>query len=211
MEGRKDSMQKPLKVRRADLPRDWRLHALFGGFRFLLYGFLGLGSEVCFYTLVRVGRLIPVVSWFFKFQWHVDKDLGLDAVWNAKLIALFGQCSLWMFLVYAIASMGLVEPIYRLTARRWVGLRALLYGLAILLFEMLSGHVLKWLTTYEIWYYDDPLQLWRMTSLYILPIWMVTGLLVELIYRELMDPGVRKGLEEEIEDVEKKAEALMPR
>jgi hypothetical protein len=188
----------PHRIRRADLERNTSLRVAFAVFRIALYGFLGLGSEVCFYTLVRVGRRIPVVEWLFQFVWHVDPALNLSNVWNAPLIGLFGQCSLWMFLVYTGASFGLIEPIYRITHRVHVAARALLYGVAILAFEALSGVALKALTGYAIWYYDDRLSILGMTSVYILPIWMATGLLVEAIYRELMDPKVRTALESEL-------------
>ena len=48
------------------------------------------------------------------------------------------------------------------------------------------------------------LNLFGMTSLYILPLWTATGRLVELIYRELMDPRVRQTIESEL------AEAKLP-
>ena len=76
--------------------------------------------------------------------------------------------------------------------------------MAILLFEALSGLALKALTGYAIWYYDDALNLLGTTSLYILPLWTATGMLVELIYRELMDPTVRRAIESEL------AEAKLP-
>ncbi|HET9451477.1 MAG TPA: hypothetical protein VFO83_11365, partial [Aggregicoccus sp.] len=108
----------------------------------------------------------------------------------------FGQCSLWMFLVYALAAFGLIEPLYRRLLRFPVALRAAAYGTVILLWEGVSGRLLLALTGYEIWVYEDAgAVMWGMTSLYILPIWMVTGLLVELIYRELMDPDLLKALE----------------
>jgi len=193
-----------LVVRRGDLERGPRLKLLFGLFRFALYGFLGLGSEVLFYTLVRAGRGIPGVEQLFRFSWKVDPRLGLDHIWSVPAVALFGQCSLWMFLVYALASFVLIEPIYRKAARRPFWLRALLYGVAILIFEALSGLALKALTGYAIWYYDDALNLLGTTSLYILPLWTATGMLVELIYRELMDPTVRRAIESEL------AEAKLP-
>jgi hypothetical protein len=187
-----------LVVRRGDLERGPRLRFLFGAFRFALYGFLGLGCEVLFYNLVRAGRSIPGVELLFRFSWKTDPRLGLDHIWSVPPVALFGQCSLWMFLVYALASIALIEPIYRHVARWPFPLRALLYGVAILVFEAICGLGLKALTGYAIWYYDDALSILGMTSLYILPLWMATGLLVELIYRELMDPKVRRAIESEL-------------
>ncbi len=189
---------RPRRIRRADLERDPKLRVAFATFRIALYGFLGLGSEVCFYTLVRVGRRIPVIEYLFQFDWRVDPQLNLSNVWNAPLVALFGQCSLWMFLVYTGASFGLIEPIYRHAFRLPFWLRAVFYGLAILAFEALSGLALKALTGYAIWYYDDRGAILGMTSLFILPVWTATGLLVEAIYRELMDPKVRAALESKL-------------
>lgn len=189
------SRERPVKVRRADLPRTRKRRIYFGLFRFLLYGFVGISSEVIFYNLVRIGRQVPLVSALFQFSWKVDPRLDLSAIWDSPTIALFGQCSLWMFLVYAVASFGVIEPIYRRTVRKHVALRALFYGLAILAFEAVSGWLLFWGTGYRIWYYDDALNIVGMTSLFILPIWMITGLLVELIYRELMDPDLLQALE----------------
>ena len=100
-----------------------------------------------------------------------------------------------MALVYAGASMFFVEPIYRHTLRLPVALRALLYGSAILFWEAVSGWLLCWTTGYKIWFYDDPLNIVGMTSLGIAPIWCLTGLLVEAIYRELMDPELVAALE----------------
>ncbi len=191
--------KKPVTVRRANHPRDRRRRFLFGLFRFGLYGFVGISAEVGFYNLVKLGRRIPVLEHLFAFSWRVDPRLHLDAVWDAPLIALYGQCSLWMSLVYAVASMVFVERIYRRALRLPVVVRALLYGAAILLWEALSGWLLYWGTGYKIWFYDDPLNLVGMTSLGIAPIWCVTGLLVEAIYRELMDPALAELLEAGVE------------
>ncbi len=186
---------RPLKVKHNQRERTLGLKLLFALLRFTLYGFVGISAEVFFYTLVKVGRLIPVVRWLFAFDWRVDPRLGLSTIWDAPIRALFGQCSLWMFPVYALASMLCVEPVYRLLARRPWPLRAVLYGLGILAFEALSGWGLFWLTGYKIWFYDDRLNVLGMTSLAIGPVWMATGLLVERIYRELMDPKVVERLE----------------
>lgn len=182
-------------MRRSTLERNRVRRVWFGLFRFMLYGFIGLSAEVIFYNLVKLGRLIPGLELLFQFNWNVDPRLNLGAIWQAPLIALFGQCSLWMFLVYALASIALIEPIYRRTLYWPVAARALVYGLVILAFEAISGWLLFWGTGYRIWYYDDPLSIAGMTSLYILPIWMITGLIVELVYRELMDPAVLVALE----------------
>lgn len=199
----KNARRKPrkTKVRRSDLPRTGTRKVSYAAFRVLIYGFIGIAVEVIFYNLVRLGREIPGVREFFQFGWHVDPRLGLDGVWTAPQIALFGQCSLWMMLVYACAAFGLVEPLYRGLHSRPFYLRAAAYGVGILLFEAVSGWILFWLTGYKIWFYDDRLNIVGMTSLYILPVWMVTGLLVELVYRELMDPELVKAIEAELPEL----------
>ena len=194
-------LRKKVTVRRANHPRDRRQRLLFGLFRFALYGFVGISAEVGFYNLVKFGRRIPIVEHLFAFSWRVDPRLHLDAVWDAPLISLYGQCSLWMSLVYAGASMFFVEPIYRRGLRLPFFVRALFYGAAILFWEAVSGWLLFWTTGYKIWFYDDPLNLVGMTSLGIAPIWCVTGLLVEAIYRELMDPALVAALESELDGV----------
>ncbi len=185
-----------VQVRRADLKRNARMKLTFAIFRFCLYGMVGLSSEIFFYNLVRIARHVPVLEALFRFQWRVDDRLGLNAIWETPVVTAYGQCSLWMFAVYAIACFFFIEAIYRRTFRQPTLLRAVLYGHAILFFEGLSGVFLEQLTGYRIWYYADAgAILWQMTSLYILPIWMVTGLLAEWIYRELMDPDLVAALE----------------
>lgn len=187
--------RRPVTVRHADRTRNFKRKLLFGLFRFSLYAGVGIAAEVGFYNLVKLGRRIPGLSALFQFSWKVDPRLHLDAVWDVPLRTLFGQCSLWMALVYAGASMFFIEPIYRRTLRLHVGLRALFYGAAILSWEAITGWLLFWATGYKIWFYDDALNIVGMTSLFIAPIWCVTGLLVERVYRELMDPDLVAALE----------------
>lgn len=198
------------QVRRADMKRNVRLKLTFALFRFCLYGMVGLSSEIFFYNLVRIGRQVPGLRLLFQFQWQVDERLQLNHIWETPSIAAYGQCSLWMFLVYAGACFFFIEAIYRRTFRQTTLLRAMLYGVAILLFEGFSGALLFQLTTYRIWYYaDSGAVLWSMTSLYILPIWMVTGLLAEFIYRELMDPDLVAALESPLPATPEETEASL--
>jgi hypothetical protein len=74
--------------------------------------------------------------------------------------------------------------------------------MVILVFEWWTGLAVKELTGYAIWMYTDPGNIMQMTSLLILPIWMIAGALIELIYRELMDPDVRGVLEAELGRIE---------
>lgn len=191
-----ETTRKPVRVRRADLPRDRKMKVAFALLRACIYGIIGIAAEVFFYTMCRIGRKIPLVGeWLFGFGWHVDPKLGLDHVWEAPLIAGFGQSSLWMFPVYAICAFFFLERWYRLLARWHILARALVYGLTINAWEIVSGWLLLWTTGYKIWYYDDNLAILGMTSLFITPVWMVAGLIVETVYRELMDPAVANALE----------------
>ncbi len=166
----------------------------YGLFRFAMYGFFGTALEIFFYNLVKVSRGVPVLEYFFRFDWRVDERLNLAAVWGAPLRSLFGQCSLWMFVVYAVASFG-IESLYRRMFGMHVITRAVAYGTLILCWECLSGWLLFWLTGYKIWFYADAGALFEMTSLYILPVWIVTGLFVEYLYRQLMDPDLVSAIE----------------
>lgn len=166
--------------------------------RFCLYGVVGMAGEIFFYNLVRAGREIPGVRWAFQFSWKVDPQLHLNGVWDAPGVALFGQSSLWMFFVYAAAIVMIVEPAYRHCCRMPVWLRAFVYGVGIMAYEWASGWLVYGLTGYRIWYYDDALSLMGMTSLYLLPTWMVSGLIAEAIYRQVMDPALVRKLEGEL-------------
>lgn len=106
--------------------------------------------------------------------------LGLDRVWDVPLRTLFGQVSLWMFFVYASIGLFGVEPIYkRIRSAHWF-FRGLAYMAIVLAMEWATGWVVRALSGYEIWYYDDPLSFsLRYTSLAIGPLWFVIGLAAE--------------------------------
>jgi hypothetical protein len=166
----------------------------YGVFRFAIYGFLGVALEIAFYNLVRNAQGVPLLKYLFHFQWRVDPSLNLSAIWDVPARSLYGQCSLWMFFVYGVASFS-IEVLYRnFTDVHWA-LRALGYGLVIFLWECLSGWLLFWGTGLKIWFYADAGNFFEMTSWYILPIWCVTGLLVEYLYRQLMDPELVTAIE----------------
>jgi len=169
-------------------------HFGYGVFRFFVYGFLGVALEIVFYNLVRNAQHVPLLKLLFQFQWRVDPKLNLSAIWDVPAVSLYGQCSLWMLFVYAVASFC-VEFLYRNFSDVHWALRALGYGLVIFLWECLSGWLLYWATGLKIWFYADPGNFFEMTSWFILPIWCVTGLLVEYLYRQLMDPDLVAALE----------------
>jgi len=185
--------RKAVKVRH-DPGREGVAHFAYGLFRFAVYGFLGVALEVVFYSLVKTGRHIPLVSLLFQFEWRVDQALDLSQVWAVPIKSLFGQCSLWMFPVYGVASFC-IELLSRNLADKPLALRALTYGLTIFLWEWASGWLLFWGTGFRIWYYADSGNFFQMTSWYILPLWCVTGVLVEYIYRQLMDPDLVEAIQ----------------
>jgi hypothetical protein len=172
-----------------------RARALYFVMRCFVYGILGVALEVMFYSLVRAGRQVPILEYLFQFDWRVDAKLHLDGPWESPLHTLFGQSSLWMMLVYAMPAMT-IEWLYRtfMFKRPWY-LRAPVYGLTILFFEWWTGLALIRITGYAIWEYRDAGNITHATSWFILPMWMGAGMLIEIIYRELMDPKLRAALE----------------
>lgn len=167
--------------------------AAFAFLRFIVYGMVGVFSEVCQYTFVKIGRMIPVVELAFRADWKVDEKLGLDKIWDVPWYTLYGQCSLWMFPVYGLCALILLERIYKLSVKYqlyWF-VRGALYALAITLFELVSGLILWKITGYKIWCYNDPGNIMNMTSIFLFAIWFVTGLFVEFLYKELTESSLR--------------------
>ena len=178
-------MGKPRYIAHGDKPRDGSLQVLFILFRFMLYATLGVALEVALYSIARAGREVPLL---------------LDGPWHTPLKVLFGQSSLWMIPVYALPSLT-IEQCFRRGMFKWPWwLRAPIYGLIIMFFEWWTGLALKAITGYAIWMYTDAGNVMEMTSFYIWPIWMLAGLTIERIYRELMDPGLRAALQHELEN-----------
>jgi hypothetical protein len=105
-----------------------------------------------------------------------------------------------MFLVYGVCGLFVLETVYRRSFHKFWVIRGIFYSIAILVFEFISGFALVWITSYKIWYYNDILNIMHMTSLYTLPLWFLAGLLIETIYRELMDTDVRKMIQTEIDE-----------
>ena len=188
-------------IAHADRPRDTRLRVLFLLFRIALYAVLGIALEVALYSVARAGREIPVVKWLFQFDWQVDPRLNLDGPWHTPLKVMFGQSSLWMIPVYALPALT-IEVLYRkwLFRQPWF-VRAPIYGLVIMAFELMTGLALTHVPGYAIWMYLDWANVMEMTSFLIYPIWMAAGLFIERIYRELMDPQLRAALQVQLEKV----------
>lgn len=169
-------------------------HFGYGVFRFFIYGLAGVALEIFFYNLVRNLRPVPVLGLLFQFDWQVDKSLDLGAIWSVPAISLYGQCSLWMFFVYGVASFC-IEFAYRNGSDIAWPIRSIIYGFIIFFWECISGWLLFWGTGYEIWFYADRGNFFRMTSWFILPIWCITGMIVEYLYRQLMDPDLVHAIE----------------
>jgi len=172
--------------------------AAFIAFRFVVYGVLGVFLEVMSYPVTRIGRQIPIIKWVFAFDIQVDPRLGLDGPWHSPIVTLFGQTSLWMIPIYALTALA-IEIVYRklVFKRPWL-VRALCYVVVIEVLELASGHAVKAITGYAIWMYNDCGAILQMTTLFSVPIWIGIGTVVELIYRELMDPTLRDALELEL-------------
>lgn len=199
MSKQKNNSLKRKLVRHSDKPYSKMQKNLLSCFRFLIYGMLGVFSEVCLYSIVKLGRTLPLISWIFNFQWRVDDKLNLNNIWQTPIKTLFGQCSLWMFFVYGLCGFFIIEKLYRkLYNTSWI-YRGMLYACSILLAELITGFMLLYITGYKIWYYNDSLNILHMTSLYTLPMWFITGMLVETVYRELMPKEILKSIQKELD------------
>ena len=146
-----------------------------------MYGTIMLLTEIFFYNFVRIGRKIPIIEILFRFEWLVDvgKTVNLNDMWDAPIISLYGQASLWMFLVYGVIVLFGVEKAYKYMKKYNIFLRGAAYMLVILTLECLTGWILFWITDYKIWYYAGPLNILTYTSLAIAPIWFAAGLMSE--------------------------------
>ena len=144
-------------------------------FRFFIHGAMLLAGEVAFYTITKIGRSIPWLSWLFSYQWLVDSRLQLNHIWEVPIMTFYGQASLYMFFVYgAICVFGL-EPSYRKLKEKSfpLVLRGLIYMLVILAMECILGWVLYWITGYKIWYYEGWGTIFTFTSWAIAPMWFI--------------------------------------
>ncbi|TYQ16189.1 UNVERIFIED_CONTAM: hypothetical protein Cloal_2711 [Acetivibrio alkalicellulosi] len=168
----------------------------YGLLRFFFYGMIGVFSEVCYYSIVRIGRMIPIINLAFKTEWRTDESLGLNAIWDTPWYVFFGQCSLWMLPVYGVCSMLVIEKLYRYSCRHdlhWI-FRGTMYSISIIIFELIAGYILWWITGYQIWYYSDAGNIFKMTSIFLFFVWFVAGMLVEFIYIEFAANRVSKRL-----------------
>jgi uncharacterized membrane protein len=85
-----------------------------------------------------------------------------------------------MFLVYGSIALFGLEPAYRRIKGWPIVARGLVYMTVILAMECATGWILRAVTGYDIWYYEDgALTVFRYTSLAIAPMWFVLGLVSE--------------------------------
>ena len=172
-------------------PASLRARLVFALFRWVVYGTVMCVGELFFYNLIRLGRALPVVQMLFQFDWQVDPALPLNGIWATPPHMLYGQCSLWMFPEYAFALLLMIEPLSRWMHGRCILLRAMVYGVAILLYEGLTGLLLKGMLGYAVWYYGDAYAILEgSTTLLILPVCCLVGLYNEMVTREVNHPAV---------------------
>ncbi len=151
-----------------------------GIFRYIVFGGIMITAEVAFYSITKIGRQLPeFLNWLFQYGWLVDDALKINHIWDIPVKTFYGQASLWMFFVYATIFVFGLEPMYnRMKNVKWY-FRGLVYMFIINSMECLTGWILVWSTGYEIWYYIDPLNILRYTSLAISPMWFIVGLVSE--------------------------------
>jgi hypothetical protein len=181
--------------------RGWKLRVAYGAFRALLYAVLGIALEVALYSMARAGREVPILEYLFQFDWRVDPDLHLGGPWQVPLKTMFGQSSLWMIPVYILPAIAIENLYHRRLYRHAWWIRAPIYGLVIMGFELVTGLALHAIVDYRIWMYVDAANVMQETSFLILPIWMLAGMLIERIYRELMDPELRERLQDKLDEL----------
>jgi hypothetical protein len=172
--------------------RTWAAHpAVRWAWLVAVTAVIGTTGELFFYTLVKVGRTLPVAGpLLFSFDWRVDPALGLDAIWAAPVVGLFGQASLWMAPVYVGASLLVVRPLWLVLQRQPVPLRAAAYAVGITLFEGLVGLAYQRWLGLAIWTYADGGAFWGgATSWRITPLWMLIGMVSEAVVREADHPA----------------------
>jgi hypothetical protein len=172
-------------------PNSFQSRIRFALFRWFVYGTVMCVGEIVFYSLLRLGRNLPIVHLLFQFDWQVDPALHLNGIWETPQHMLYGQCSLWMFPEYAFALLLLIEPLARRLHGRLFLFRAVVYGIAILLYEGLTGLFLKHVLGYAVWCYKDAYAIFDgSTTWLILPMCCLVGLYNERVTREVNHPAV---------------------
>jgi len=115
--------------------------------------------------------------------WCIEVAFTSVAAIGKKDKKLMGKTSAWMFPIYGMAAgIGMVAP----KIAHWSTLRrGLLYGVAIMTGEYISGSILKALDICP-WNYDGcKYSIKGIVRLDFLPFWMIAGLLYEKLLLEV--------------------------
>jgi len=87
-----------------------------------------------------------------------------------------------MIFIYG-SAIFLFPPVYKLlTNYNWF-IRALIYGILILIVEFISGYIIKLLVGKIPWHYKSKWAINGFVRLDYLPFWMVAGMAIEFVYR----------------------------
>ncbi len=136
------------------------------GFSFVLYAGLGITTEVFFTAFV---------------------DLINSG--NLENLAMKGHSYIWMFPIYGITSV--VFPIGFEILKKWNRfLRYLIYGVVILIVELISGFLLEQTTGSCPWEYQTGWHFAGYIRFDYLPLWMVFGAMIEEFHRFNRSIGV---------------------
>lgn len=136
-------------------------------FGFVLYGGLGITTEVFFTAIV---------------------DLINNDVDNLRLM---GVSYIWMFPIYG--STSILFPIGFSVVKKYNRLlRYLVYGLGILLVELIAGFMLEQTTGKCPWEYQVGWHFGGYIRFDYLPLWMLFGAMIEEFHRFNMSIGITK-------------------
>lgn len=149
-------------------------------YRFLMYGILCVFLEICYYSLVKILSMVPVLSGMLSFVWRIDPRLNLETIWDAPLVTLFGQSSLWMFLIYGIIALFIMEPLVKKMADKpWI-IRGLVYMCVITCCDIVFGYLARLITGYDIWFNQGAaIPILKYSCVAVQPVWFIFGLMGE--------------------------------
>jgi hypothetical protein len=152
-------------------------------FRLCINGSLLIAGEVAFYSIIKIGRKIPLLKYLFQFQWLVDPALNLGQIWNIPVLTFYGQASLYMFFIYGLICVAGLEPAFRWMKRKDFPLllRGLVYMCVIMVMECLLGWILFGITKYKIWYYTGWGSFPVFTSFATAPVWLSAALFPKML------------------------------
>lgn len=129
---------------------------------FIKFATLGVTTEVVFTAIVDNLNA-------YKAGEKVNKDLkGYSYIW---MIPIYGSIAFFARLIFP-----LVQSYHFL-------LRALIYGIIILIVEYITGFIIRAITGKVPWHYDSKWSIHNLIRLDFLPLWMGFGIMVELYYR----------------------------